>query len=369
MGTGKVAFFITPLSDQGSDIRRRADWVTYVILRPELQQMGYELKRAALTPMVAPITEEISHFIYSADLVIADVTDANPNVMYELGRRHAWGERCLLIADEAFDLRQLPFDISSHPIALTYTQTDDGNVIETYRANLGAHVTELESRPPRLQLGGTEKERRTIASRLGRAAGLSHLVSRFDGREDHYRVAQRLMDRPVKSIFLMQRSSTLVLGPEQGWQWERRFHELLLAKLGDGTNLYHLVSLEGISRHLQRRTSHFPEVKSVASRLAHLDERDREIVAISGKNGPIRFKKLPPESEESLKPDRQARTLITEFEDGEVEGLIVADLGESQSAFLFSGPEMQRWMEDCISYFQRCEYLYWDELEAAVGSS
>lgn len=82
----------------------------------------------------------------------------------------------------------------------------------------------------------------------------------------------------------------------------------------------------------------------------------------------MRFKKLPPESEESLKPDRQARTLIADFGNGEVEGLIVADLGESQSAFWLAGTEMQKWLDDCVNYFHGCEYLFWEELEGAVSA-
>lgn len=44
----------------------------------------------------------------SADLVIADVTDGNPNVMYELGLRHAIGG-CVI---QLGDYERLPFDLS-----------------------------------------------------------------------------------------------------------------------------------------------------------------------------------------------------------------------------------------------------------------
>ena len=46
--------------------------------------------------------------IYNADLVIADLTDLNPNVFYELGVRHALRNGTILVAIEG---TKLPFDV------------------------------------------------------------------------------------------------------------------------------------------------------------------------------------------------------------------------------------------------------------------
>jgi len=54
------------------------------------------------------LTEEILGELLRADLVVADLTSSNPNVMYELGVRHAWNKPIILMAPEG---ELLPFDV------------------------------------------------------------------------------------------------------------------------------------------------------------------------------------------------------------------------------------------------------------------
>jgi hypothetical protein len=55
-------------------------------------------------------------------LVIADCTEKNPNVFYEIGMAHTLGKPCILIAQA---LKYIPFDVR-HLRTIIYTQTDDG---------------------------------------------------------------------------------------------------------------------------------------------------------------------------------------------------------------------------------------------------
>ena len=57
----------------------------------------------------AEITEQVFSQIRDADLVIADVTGGNANVMYELGLRHTLHKATIQIGEHG----QLPFDISA----------------------------------------------------------------------------------------------------------------------------------------------------------------------------------------------------------------------------------------------------------------
>jgi Nucleoside 2-deoxyribosyltransferase len=55
------------------------------------------------------IVQSIQTSIQSASLLIADVRNANPNVMYEVGFAQAQGKPVLLIANNS---RSVPFDLA-----------------------------------------------------------------------------------------------------------------------------------------------------------------------------------------------------------------------------------------------------------------
>jgi hypothetical protein len=52
-----------------------------------------------------PIIEDIKKLLTTADLIIADLTDGNPNVYYEAGFAHALGKKVILIAQDGTDLK------------------------------------------------------------------------------------------------------------------------------------------------------------------------------------------------------------------------------------------------------------------------
>lgn len=56
------------------------------------------------------ITEDIWRGICEARIVIADITDRNPNVFYELGIAHTVGKECILLTQQD----EIPFDLKSY---------------------------------------------------------------------------------------------------------------------------------------------------------------------------------------------------------------------------------------------------------------
>ena len=59
------------------------------------------------------ILKDIVVGIYSADVIIADLTGLNPNVFYELGLAHAMDKKVIIITQ---DIDELPFDIKSYRV-------------------------------------------------------------------------------------------------------------------------------------------------------------------------------------------------------------------------------------------------------------
>jgi hypothetical protein len=372
----KTAFVICPLDHPNSSTRSRADWLLHVVLGPALDELGYRVRRVAFDPVVKPITEEVAERLYKSELVIADITGSNPNVMYELGRRHAWGAAALVVSHASTDPHETPFDIKDFPIILHYEETTNDQLIDKYRQIVRDHALAIEKNPPTVRLAESASERLLIAQRLAEASGLSFVVSRGSGRQDHYKIAQQFVNRPCRRMFLMQRSSTLVLGAEQGWEWEASFYDIVEDQVRKGAQLYHVVSLEGIMRHLRRRSSTFPGVRDVGDRLGQFDHDgpesrfvQHEIVGLQGKDRPQLFKKIPRETEAQLHPDRQARAFIVEFEDGATEGLIVADIGTSQSSFMLSGPIVKDFLVALIDFYDDCDYLYWSDVTEALTAA
>jgi hypothetical protein len=79
------------------------------VLRPTIEQTNLKALKADAIFSTTPIVEDIWTHIAKAKLIIADVTDKNPNVFYELGLAHAIGKTVIIITQHRDDI---PFDIA-----------------------------------------------------------------------------------------------------------------------------------------------------------------------------------------------------------------------------------------------------------------
>lgn len=103
------AFFVTPIGEEGSSERKRADDLLGFVLDPVFGAQ-FEITRADLIDDPGNINHDIIERLYSADLVIADLTGFNPNVMYEVGVRHSFNMPIIQIAQKG---AKLPFDVAT----------------------------------------------------------------------------------------------------------------------------------------------------------------------------------------------------------------------------------------------------------------
>jgi hypothetical protein len=78
-----------------------------------LQTAGYNVKRADDIKSQNNILGDIIGGIVNSDLIVADLTGANPNVYYELGIAHALNRNVILITQE---IEELPFDLRSYRV-------------------------------------------------------------------------------------------------------------------------------------------------------------------------------------------------------------------------------------------------------------
>jgi nucleoside 2-deoxyribosyltransferase len=108
----KTCFIITPVGGTNSEIRRHIDGVIKEAIFPVLEQLNFQRSETVYeTSISGSLVRTIVRSIYEADLVIANLTEQNPNVMYEIALRHAVGKPIIHITSE---IDNLPFDINSY---------------------------------------------------------------------------------------------------------------------------------------------------------------------------------------------------------------------------------------------------------------
>lgn len=119
--TEKICFLITPIGKPDSPIRIRVDqWMKH-IYQPALADT-YKIIRADLIESPGYITEQILDLIVSADLAIIDLTEFNPNVMYEAAIRHMTEKPYIQIIEQS---QSPPFDIKDlRPIVYDVKKID-----------------------------------------------------------------------------------------------------------------------------------------------------------------------------------------------------------------------------------------------------
>jgi hypothetical protein len=100
---------ISPVGDPGTEARRRADQVFKHIIEPVVSALGYTAKRADEMGLPGIITGQLLAAVADSDLLVADLTDHDANVFYELAIRHACQRPVVQLIDSA---QRPPFDLA-----------------------------------------------------------------------------------------------------------------------------------------------------------------------------------------------------------------------------------------------------------------
>ena len=115
----KKCFVITPIGPVGSSVRRKVEGLIDEVIIPVMKEEQYEVEVSHRINDSGTMTAAIIERVYNSDLVIANLTGNNPNVMYEVALRHASAKPIIHITE---NVSELPFDINDQR---TIEYTDD----------------------------------------------------------------------------------------------------------------------------------------------------------------------------------------------------------------------------------------------------
>jgi hypothetical protein len=184
------------------------------------------------------------------------------------------------------------------------------------------------------------------------------LVLGLKSRSQQYQQGADVLSTACGPIFLMQRSSSLILGWEEGADEEKRFYDNLMLRIKE-TEFYPVVSLEGIKTHLDQHPKRF---KHKEDAFGHLRKDDDDNIYV--------------QSEEATRPHALKRFDSSDYKQGRIllvgrrerqapyaDAIIVFDVGTRQFSLHLRGPDLKECLEDCRDFYDKqCHPLTVDEL-------
>ncbi len=137
--TNKKCFVIMPFS-KTTEKHTEGYWTTFFqdFIKTSVENLGFECSRSQAEPR--SIIKGIVGDLFNSDLVLAVLTDLNPNVWYELGVRHSIHHGTIMMIEEG---QKLPFDISQYGV-IHYRR---GNISE-FRKELKKFISRIKSGNP-----------------------------------------------------------------------------------------------------------------------------------------------------------------------------------------------------------------------------
>lgn len=240
-------------------------WVYEELIRPVCNEMGLEVVRADELVHSRSVMRDVVDGIIHSDVIVADVTGANPNVFYELGAAHALLRPVVTLSQEA-DL--LPFDLLHHRV-ITYSVSAENR--DMYRARLAEALRsalELEferSNPVGEFMPLAFRERVVRANRSSKSVGELWLWR--DGEtgvlEGRGNVAQGLMIIPLYPVHTVHWGSAAT-----GWGWDGKDAVTSGVTSGPGP---HSFTLRGLTPSAMRDLRGTPYVRTVHDELIYFE--------------------------------------------------------------------------------------------------
>jgi hypothetical protein len=226
----KICFVISPIGEESSEIRERSDQVLKHIINEAVERLGYTVIRADKISEPGIITTQIIEHIVSADLVIADLTDKNPNVFYELAIRHAIRKPLIQMIKKG---EIIPFDVAATRIiqfdlhsldSVAYAKNEIVSQINSLESGTETHNPISVSLDLKVLKESGNIEERSLADIVEAISDLRLAISSIDKNVSSAKILEQLDNLPNKVLHKLE--------DYQGLRRRRkRFHPILFEEL------------------------------------------------------------------------------------------------------------------------------------------
>ena len=190
----KKCFIVTPIGGGDSAIRRATDGLIASVIKPIIKEFKMEPIVAHELSTSGSITAQVIEHLLNDDLVIANLTELNPNVMYELAVRHAKRKPVVIIAEKG---TKMPFDIIDQR---TIFYVNDMKGVQELRPALekaiGVAIGETVSDNPIYQVVGSELIREIDFDKIDQKETLGILINKIIKLEDAVNTLGRSYNQP-----------------------------------------------------------------------------------------------------------------------------------------------------------------------------
>lgn len=162
MAKNKTCFVIGPVGKPNTKTREWADKIFEYIITPAAKSCSYETPvRADKSSRPGMITAEILQHLFNDDMVIADLTEGNPNVYYELAIRHALPKPFVQLIKKGEKLRFDLKDLRTVEVGLDIKEATDAIKL------LHDYIVEAEKRGDKVVTPITQVSRIEMLQRSG----------------------------------------------------------------------------------------------------------------------------------------------------------------------------------------------------------
>jgi nucleoside 2-deoxyribosyltransferase len=142
----KTVFVISPIGKVGTAEHRDAALVLNYIIKKAFTPPKWDVIRADQENSPDSITSQVIERIVSSDLIVADLSNHNPNVFYELAVAHGYRKPVIHLMQEG---QKVPFDVVDQRVTF-YDLTDPASV-EGAQTQLTAAASWVQENPEQLR--------------------------------------------------------------------------------------------------------------------------------------------------------------------------------------------------------------------------